>query len=444
MSKVQAGYKSTELGGIPEDWEIVSLADVADPNKPYALTGGPFGSDLKSEEYTESGVRIIQLQNIKEGYFSNKYKIYTSEAKANQLFKCNIFPNDIIIAKMAEPVARACIIPNLHERYLMASDGIRLAVNEEDYCTKYVMYAINSSYFRQQAIANSTGTTRLRIGLKTLKRLKFLKPSKEEQQKIATILSTVDKDIEKTEAIIEQTEKVKKGLMQQLLTKGIGHTKFKRTEIGEIPVEWEVKRLDEIASFISNGFVGVASPYYSEEIDAIPYLMSNNVRANKLDLRKLTRVKKEFNDEFVKSILQEGDLLTVQSGHIGTTVVVPKEFERANCHALIITRVSDNGINPYFVSYFLNSVVGMNLLKKIFVGSTILHINTKDFKKFKVPIPNLIEQQRIVDALNSIEDKIQNEQGKLTQLQILKKGLMQSLLTGNIRVKGDEAEVTQV
>ncbi|HHP5737055.1 MULTISPECIES: restriction endonuclease subunit S [unclassified Bacillus cereus group] len=444
MSKVQAGYKSTELGGIPEDWEIVSLADVADPNKPYALTGGPFGSDLKSEEYTESGVRIIQLQNIKEGYFSNKYKIYTSEAKANQLFKCNIFPNDIIIAKMAEPVARACIIPNLHERYLMASDGIRLAVNEEDYCTKYVMYAINSSYFRQQAIDNSTGTTRLRIGLKTLKRLKFLKPSKEEQQKIATILSTVDKDIEKTETIIEQTEKVKKGLMQQLLTKGIGHTKFKRTEIGEIPVEWEVKRLDEIASFISNGFVGVASPYYSEEIDAIPYLMSNNVRANKLDLRKLTRVKKEFNDEFVKSILQEGDLLTVQSGHIGTTAVVPKEFERANCHALIITRVSDNGINPYFVSYFLNSVVGMNLLKKIFVGSTILHINTKDFKKFKVPIPNLIEQQRIVDALNSIEDKIQNEQGKLTQLQILKKGLMQSLLTGNIRVKGDEAEVTQV
>jgi type I restriction enzyme, S subunit len=211
-------FKKTEIGEIPEEWEVKELKDLANPYDKYSFTGGPFGSDLTSEDYTEEGVQIIQLQNIKEGYFSNDYKIFTSEEKANQLSSCNIYPGDIIIAKMADPVARACIVPNHSKRFLMASDGIRLSVDKRKYVTEYVTYAINAPYFRKQAINNSTGTTRLRIGLSALRKLKILIPSYEEQQKIADIMTTIDQKIEFEKMKIKKLTDIKKSLMQSLLT----------------------------------------------------------------------------------------------------------------------------------------------------------------------------------------------------------------------------------
>ena len=88
-------FKESELGRIPKDWEIIELSDVRDTADRYSFTGGPFGSNLKREDYTEKGVRIIQLQNIGDGQFLNKYKIFTSQEKADELKSCNIFPGDM-------------------------------------------------------------------------------------------------------------------------------------------------------------------------------------------------------------------------------------------------------------------------------------------------------------------------------------------------------------
>ncbi|MEH6995881.1 restriction endonuclease subunit S [Neobacillus drentensis] len=211
-------FKKTEIGDIPVEWDVIELGEIADQNIKYSFTGGPFGSDLTSKEYTEEGVQIIQLQNIGEGFFNNNYRIFTSDKKADQLSSCNIFPGDIIMAKMAEPVARACIVPNHSNRYVMASDGIRLVVDKNKYSTEYVTYSINAPYFRQQAIENSTGTTRLRIGLKTLRKLKFIAPSLEEQKRISEILGTIDNKLDKERSKLEQLKKIKNAHMQQLLT----------------------------------------------------------------------------------------------------------------------------------------------------------------------------------------------------------------------------------
>jgi|LWDU01.1.fsa_nt_gi type I restriction enzyme S subunit len=210
-------FKETKIGRIPKEWDVVSLIDTAKKER-YSFTGGPFGSNLKSEEYTETGVRIIQLQNIGVGRFLNKYKIYTSNEKADELKSCNIYPGDIIIAKMAAPVARACLMPNDDERYLMASDGIRLSVDEEHYDRNFILFSINSTYFNNDAERHSTGTTRLRIGLSELKQLLFKMPPLSEQRQIAKILSEVDAKIEKEEATKAELEQLKKGLMQVLLT----------------------------------------------------------------------------------------------------------------------------------------------------------------------------------------------------------------------------------
>jgi len=210
-------FKKTEIGEIPEEWEVKKLVDTASGEK-YSFTGGPFGSDLKQDSFTDYGVRVIQLQNIGDGDFLDDYKIFTSEEKADQLKNCNIYPGDIIIAKMAEPVARACIIPDMDDRYLMASDGIRLSVDRNKYDTKLILLAINSPYFRKNAEKHGTGTTRLRIGLTELKNLPIGIPPLEEQKQIAEILSSADEGIEKEMNHREQLEALKKGLMQVLLT----------------------------------------------------------------------------------------------------------------------------------------------------------------------------------------------------------------------------------
>lgn len=181
--RVPDGYKKLYNGILPKDWHVKKICDIKDPNDKYSLTGGPFGSDLKSEHYTDDGIRIIQLQNIGDGRFIDDYKIYTSHKKADELINCNIYPGEIIIAKMAEPLARACIIPSIYNRYLMASDGIRLNVDNSKYNSKFVLECINSSYFRAEAIKRGTGTTRLRIGLNVLGNLKIPVPSLTEQKK---------------------------------------------------------------------------------------------------------------------------------------------------------------------------------------------------------------------------------------------------------------------
>ena len=210
-------FKDSPLGEIPESWEVVPLGNLRNKSDRYSFTGGPFGSNLKAEHYTNEGVRIIQLQNIGEGSFLDESKVFTSKGKADELSSCNIFPDEIILAKMA-PVARSCKIPNFHERYVMCSDGIRLSVDKNKFDNDFVFQALNSEYFLQSAESKSTGTTRARIGLNDLRKLPIAVPkNKQEQSKIASILSIVDDNVGSSLEKKTEYEKLKKGLMQQLL-----------------------------------------------------------------------------------------------------------------------------------------------------------------------------------------------------------------------------------
>ena len=199
------------------EWEEITLIDVTNKKIKWSFIGGPFGSNLKASDYVTEGIRVIQLQNIGDGEFINKYKIFTSEEKANELLSCNIYPGDIILSKMGDPVGRACLIPNIHARYVMCSDGIRLVVDEKKF-NKYFIYSlINSDQFRGLIEKTATGSTRKRIGLDDLKNLPFVVPGKiEEQQKIASCLSSLDLLIVAQSQKTEALKVHKKGLMQGL------------------------------------------------------------------------------------------------------------------------------------------------------------------------------------------------------------------------------------
>ncbi len=207
--------RGEEIGNNYPDWEEKRLGDLASKEK-WSFTGGPFGSDLMSKDYTEDGVRIIQLQNIGDGFFDESSKIYTSKDKADQLLSCNIYPGEILISKMGDPVARACLIPNKDKRYLMSSDGIRF-VPDTEICNSYFMLQlINWRDFRGKAFSLSTGSTRKRIGLTDLRKIKLKLPCLQEQQKIANCLSAIDQSINQLTNQIDQTTQFKKGLLQRM------------------------------------------------------------------------------------------------------------------------------------------------------------------------------------------------------------------------------------
>lgn len=214
---------------------------------------------------------------------------------------------------------------------------------------------------------------------------------------------------------------------------------YKNSPLGMIPKEWEVKRLGDCTRLLTNGFVGVATPHYTEDPDGITYIQGFNVTEGGYNLTGIKKVTKEFHEKNSKSSLQDGDLLTIQTGDIGLTTIVPKELEGSNCHALIISRFKE-GVLPRFMLYYYNSTIGRHRFHIIETGSTMKHINTGDLFKFYVPVPPIEEQNKIVEIADLWDTAIEKQSELIKKLKLRKRALMQQLLTGKKRLPGFSGE----
>lgn len=204
-------------------------------------------------------------------------------------------------------------------------------------------------------------------------------------------------------------------------------------EVGRVPDGWKVASLGDVCERVTNGFVGIAVPHYVEEGFGVRYLLGTNIRPNQITSDSKTFITREFSEKNEKSILKRGDLLTVQSGHIGVTAVVPEALVGSNCHALIISRLRHDKGHPEFVSQYLNSPIGQLRLKGLHVGSSVPHINTSELAKFKLPLPPLPEQRRIADIFATWDQAIAAKEKLLANSQRCTRDLMATLLSGRRR-----------
>jgi type I restriction enzyme S subunit len=168
--------------------------------------------------------------------------------------------------------------------------------------------------------------------------------------------------------------------------------------------------------------------------------MANNVRENRIDDSSLTYITEEFHLANERSKLREGDLLTVQTGFIGVSCLVPKEYEGANTHALIITRLDNKKTDSRFICQFINSALGQKGIKQIQTVGGRPHLNTGDFKHYVVPLPTLPEQRRIADILSTWDTAIEQTKKLIDAKGKRKHGLMQQLLTGKKRFQEFEGQ----
>ena len=303
------------------EWEEKRLIDTADKKIRWSFIGGPFGSNLKSSDYVENGVRVIQLQNIGDAEFFDNYKIFTSKEKADELLSNNIYPGDIILSKMGDPVGRACLIPKFHDRYVMCSDGIRLAVDENSYSKYFVYLLINSVQFRSLVEKTATGSTRKRIGIDDLKNLPLYVPEKEEQQKIADCLAAIDALITAQTQKRDALKTHKKGLVQQLFpAEGETQPQLRFPEFQDMG-EWDVDTLVNVAKFRRGSFPQpYGLPEWYDDENGMPFIQVFDV-SDDMKLKPITKIKISELATEQSVFIEKGTVIITIQGSIGRVAI---------------------------------------------------------------------------------------------------------------------------
>lgn len=193
----------------------------------------------------------------------------------------------------------------------------------------------------------------------------------------------------------------------------------------EFQNDWENRKLDSIYGRIKNAFVGTATPYYVE--NGHFYLESNNVKNGQINRNTEVFINDEFYEKQKDNWLHTGDLVMVQSGHVGHTAVIPKELDNTAAHALIMFSNYKENASPYFLNYQFQTNSAKKKLDTITTGNTIKHILSSEMKKFPVFIPTFEEQSRIGSFFKQLDDTIALHQQELDILKQTKQGFLQKM-----------------
>ncbi|KKG15668.1 hypothetical protein EO98_18025 [Methanosarcina sp. 2.H.T.1A.6] len=420
---VPEGYKKTELGMIPEEWGIVQIDQLANINRESR-------DPTKNSEESFYYIDIDAVENG-TGLIKNPKRLFGKEAPSRAR---RVIHKDDVIMSTVRPYHKAfALVPQLYENQI-CSTGFAVLSCGGNLDPKYLLQFLFSDKVIDQCTSMMAGGQYPALNTTQVSKIKITAPSLPEQQKIASILSKVDEQIEQTEQIIEKTEILKKGLMQKLLTKGIGHTKFKKTELGEIPEEWEIKRFDDV---IEKKQLGVNIKASTKNEGTILIKMGN-LNLGSFNFEKLEKIDETDIEKYRDYKLNYGDFLfnTRNTPQLVGKSATWKFDEIVAIFNSNIMRIYFKPIyDSFWANYYFSSTEGWKSLKSISKGTTSVGaIYSKDLVRLTIPVPPLPEQQKIVSVLSKVDSQIQDNQNYLSRLQELKKGLMQDLLTGKVRV----------
>ena len=235
-----------------------------------------------------------------------------------------------------------------------------------------------------------------------------------------------------TEKLIEKSEELKKGLMQKLLTKGIGHSEFKKTEVGEIPVEWEVKKLEEVCN-IKGGKRLPKGYQLLEEKTKNPYIRVADMFEGGINLNNIQYVPHEVADKIKNYRISKDDLFISVAGTLGIVGEVPEELDGANLTENA-DKLCDIKINKEFLMRVLQSRMIQNIIESEKTSNAQPKLALTRIREFLIPISTKEEQIKIAEILSVVNNNIKEYENKKQKLEEIKKGLMQQLLTGKIRI----------
>lgn len=305
---------------------------------------------------------------------------------------------------------------------------------------RFVYYLASWDPIVELAVSRMTGTSgRQRVPEYVFREeLYVLAPPLPEQCGIAEILSAVDDAIERTEAVIEQVRRVKQGLAQQLLTRGLPgrHTGYKQSEVGEVPACWELVRLAEVAEDLR---YGTSAKCFTDQLGP-PVLRIPNVVTGDIDTSDLRYVSLPGEEE-ERLALRDGDLLVVRTNGnpalCGRSCVFRGLSGRwLYASYLIRIRLRQEAALPDYVHLYLNSEWGREELRgHVRTSAGNYNVSARGLASVRIPTPSMAEQRDMMASLATLDERLGRESHALAELRSLKSALMHVLLTGQVRVR---------
>ncbi|GAB7012622.1 restriction endonuclease subunit S [Halolamina salina] len=324
----------------------------------------------------------------------------------------------------------------------VASTDIFPIVAESDVNSKWLLYRLSSKPAYDYARRTSAGTRMPRTSWNLFSNFNFLLPPLPEQRKIATVLYTVDQAIEKTEKMIEGTKQIQRGVEQHLFREGyFDHDTIEQTRLVTIPGDWNFDQLSEHTKESAFG-PRFGSERYDEDGE-IATLRTTDLDDNgHIDLDDMPVADLEY-DEVEEHILKPGDFMITRSGTTGIGTVWENHHKPTIPGAFLIRFRFKDSLNPNFMKYYVNSSLGRRRVNRRAKGGVQKNLAGSDLLNMRFPIPTEEEQEKIIEVLDTYQARIQHEKDYKSQLQALKQGLMQDLLSGKVRTTNTNIEVPE-
>ena len=414
---------------IPEGWSVKRLGELANHVK-YGIVDGPFGSNLKTEHYRNSGIPVIQSGFVtSQRFYAEKY-LYVDYDLFQREKRSATHGNDIIMAKIGVHAGTSAILPENHPESILAGNCLKITINPMLANNRFILLTLHTKYDKDAFIDIKSTTAQPAISMENLKKLKLLLPPLPEQKKIAEILGTWDEAIEKLSSLIEQKKLLKKGLMQKLLTGKVRLPGFTQP--------WKEVKLGEIGTISSAG----VDKKIVEGEDLVELL-------NYMDVYKKDFLYKTDTSMTVSAPMRQIKNCNLRKGDIFFTP--SSETPDDIAHSAVVMEDIPNGVYSYhiirlrpttlidlkFSAYAFKTAKFYKQAYAWCEGSGQRYvISQDDFRNMKIYIPsNISEQHAIAEVLSTADDEINLLNQKLEATKEQKKGLMQQLLTGQVRVK---------
>ncbi|MDX9724455.1 MAG: restriction endonuclease subunit S [Myxococcota bacterium] len=417
---------------VPSGWQIARFDQIANIER-----GLTYSSEQECSSSEDGAVCVLRIPNVQNQRFVADDLKYLKGISDRHVTRYSVPPGSILMVGSngnADRVGNCCFV-EAQARYVFASFLLRVVPDQISIESRFLYYLLAGGDVQAAITDSVAGTTGLKnISLEMLRAYSFAIPPLLEQKKIAAILCSVDEAIQATQAVIDQTRRVKEGLLQDLLTRGMpGHTRFKMTELGEIPEEWEVRRLGDICELVTSGPRGWAA-YYADDGDV--FLRSQNIKNGFLDWTDSAFVRPPDGSETLRARLSPRDvLITITGNNVGNVAVFggSKLPAYASQHVGVV-RLSDRGMAPFLAAYLSPDGPGQRQLLKESYGQSKPGLSLIQLRNLLTPVPSNHERVRIDECISSVGQSISNSHLKLIVLQQAKSGLLQDLLTGKVRV----------
>lgn len=428
VEEIRYGYKQTKLGWLPDDWELHKLG------KLVLKIGSGITPKGGESVYKTNGRPFVRSQNVGWGVFILEDIAFIDEKTHNSFPSTEIKEKDVLLNITGASIGRCAVADkriakgNVNQHVCIIRPNGTL---EPFFLSSFIL----SKKGQNLIDSFQAGGNRQGLNFEQIRSFWVPLPPLHEQLKIAQIFNTWDWAITKTEQLIAKKQERKKGLMQQLLTGNkrfkefVKSDKMKETKLGWIPEDWEVIEIGRKGNVIS----GLTySPDDVRESGTL-VLRSSNVQNDRLAFENNVFVdgsKYPFNP------VEEGDILICvrngSRGLIGKNTLITKKVEGVAFGAFMT--VFRSQYYKYFIHLFKTNFWNKEIHKNL--GATINSINGSNLKKFKFPFPEeKKELEKIASFLSTADHEISSLQNQLDYLKEQKKGLMQKLLTGEVRTR---------